>query len=60
MNIQNKQEQQRDYPLNLNKAMKKKVSTCDANYKVKVTKRSGIQIFEFSAALYELYHEALI
>ena len=52
--------QVRDYTLNMSSlAMKKKVTACDAEYKVKAVNCSGNQIFEFSAAMYELYRNSL-
>ena len=50
----------RDYSLNMSKAMKKKVTACNAEYKDKTTNRGGNQIIEFSAAMYELYRSSLI
>lgn len=49
----------RDYTLNMSKAMKKKVTACNVEYKVRASNRGGNQIFEFSAAMYELYRNSL-
>ena len=48
------------YTLNMNRAMKKKLLACDVEYKVKTINRGGNQIFEFSAAMYELYRASLV
>ena len=50
----------RGYTLNMNRAMKKKMLACDVEYIVKTTNREGNQIFEFSAAMYELYRASLV
>ena len=50
----------RDYTLNMGKALKKKLSACDLEYKVKSSNRGGNQIFNFSAAMYELYRATLV
>ena len=59
-NDQNEDIYKRDYTLNMSKAMKKKVKSCDVEYKVKSTNRGGNQIYNFSAAMYELYRTALL
>ena len=51
---------QRDYTLNMDKAWKKKLGACNTNYKVRSKFKGGNHIFEFSAAMYELYRSALV
>ena len=57
---QNEDIYKRDYTLNMGKALKKKLSACDLEYKVKSSNRGGNQIFNFSAAMYELYRTNLV
>ena len=51
---------QRGYSLNWGKAWKKKLSACNTEFKVKSTFKGGNYVFEFSAAMYELYRSALV
>ena len=51
---------QREYTLNMDKVWKKKLGACNTNYKVRSKFKGGNHIFEFSAAMYELYRSALV
>ena len=57
---QNEDIYKRDYTLNMGKALKKKLSACDLEYKVKSFNRGGNQIFNISAAMNELYRATLV
>ena len=52
--------QHRNYTLNLDKAMKKKLIACNADCKVESELKGENYIFIFSAAMYELYRNALV
>lgn len=52
--------QHRDYTLNLDKVMKKKLIACSADCKVESELKGGNYIFVFSAAMYEFYRNALV
>ena len=52
--------QQRDFTLNMNKGMKKKLHACTAEYEVVSECKTGNCIYMLSAALYELYRNALV
>ena len=49
-----------NYTLNMDKAWKKKLGACKAEYKVRTEFKGGNYVFEFSAAMYELYRTALV
>ncbi|MEW8546327.1 MAG: hypothetical protein AB2693_22650 [Candidatus Thiodiazotropha sp.] len=51
---------QRDYTLNMDKAWKKKLEACNADFKVRSVFKGGNYVFNFSTAMYELYREALV
>ena len=49
-----------DYILNMDKATEKKLGACNADYMVSTEFKGGNYIFTFSAAMYELYRDALV
>ena len=52
---------QRDYTLNMDKTMKKRLNACNAEFKVSTEyKGGGNYVFTFSAAIYELHRDALV
>ena len=50
----------RDYDLNYDKAIKKKVKACNVEYSVRGEVKGGNYVFSFSTAMYELYREKLL
>ena len=50
----------RGYTLNVDKTWKKKLEACNVDYKIRSDFKGGNFVFEFSAAMYELYRMALI
>ena len=48
-------ELQRDFTLNMDRALKKKLNACNAEYKIYSECKSGNYVFVFSTAMYELY-----
>ena len=51
---------QRGYALNMDKAIQKKIETCNTEYKVLSEQKANNYIFYFSTAMYELYRTALV
>ena len=51
---------QRDYTFNMNKAIRKKIVACNAEYKMLTEHKGGNFVFVFSTAMYELYRTALV
>ena len=49
-----------NYTLNMDKTWKRKLGACKAECKVRTEFKGGNYVFEFSAAMYELYRTALV
>lgn len=51
---------QRDYTLNMDKAIQKKIDACSLEFKVQSEQKGENFVFCFSTAMYELYRNALV
>ena len=54
------EESHRDYDLNYDRAVQKKIRACNLEYSVKSEFKGGNHVFTFSTAMYELYRDKLI